>query len=97
MEQKLDMRGVGTREIHAVIREKSYAGPTGGLAAGFVPYRAEEIPPIVGASERYPAMHGTPGHVGNPATLGISDLDEPEFGQPVKIYEDQLPVLWPAA
>ncbi|MBA3704102.1 MAG: DUF1445 domain-containing protein, partial [Rubrobacteraceae bacterium] len=35
MEQKLDVRGMDAREVRARIRENEYAGPTGGLAAGF--------------------------------------------------------------
>ena len=58
------------------------------------PYRADEIPLLMSASGRYPAMHGAPVHVGDLEALGIGDLDKPEFGEPVHIGEDQLPVFW---
>ena len=68
-----------------------FAGP---MVVSMRPYRAEEIPLVVRASGRYPAMHGAPVHVGDPEALGIRDLDEPEFGEPVAFEEDQLPVFW---
>jgi uncharacterized protein YcsI (UPF0317 family) len=58
------------------------------------PYRAAELPLVVSASGRYPAMHGAPVHIGDPDALGIKDLDNPEFGEPVVIEEGQLPVFW---
>jgi uncharacterized protein YcsI (UPF0317 family) len=68
-----------------------FAGP---MVVSMRPYRAEEIPLVVRASGRYPAMHGAPVHVGDPEALGIRDLDEPEFGEPIAFEEDQLPVFW---
>ena len=58
------------------------------------PYKAEELPLAVSASGRYPSMHGAPVHVGDPEALGVKDLYNPEFGEPVAIEEDQLPVFW---
>jgi len=57
-----------------------FAGP---LVVSMRPYRAEEIPLAVAISGRYPTMHGAPVHVGDPDSLGVKDLDEPEFGEPV--------------
>jgi uncharacterized protein YcsI (UPF0317 family) len=68
-----------------------FAGP---LVVSMRPYKAEELPLVVSASGRYPAMHGAPVHVGDPKALGIRDLANPEFGEPVEIEEDQLPVFW---
>jgi uncharacterized protein YcsI (UPF0317 family) len=71
------------------------SGPFGGpMVVSMRPYKPEEIPLVVSASGRYPAMHGAPVHVGDPEALGIVDLANPEFGEPVEIEEDQLPVFW---
>ncbi len=71
------------------------SGPFGGpMVVSMRPYKPEEIPLVVSASGRYPAMHGAPVHVGAPEALGIVDLANPEFGEPVEIEEDQLPVFW---
>ncbi len=68
-----------------------FAGP---MVVSMRPYKPEEIPLVVSASGRYPAMHGAPVHIGAPEALGIVDLAKPEFGEPVEIEEDQLPVFW---
>ena len=43
---------------------------------------------------RYPAMHGAPVHVGDPAELGIEDLDAPDFGDPAVMLPGDVPVFW---
>jgi uncharacterized protein YcsI (UPF0317 family) len=41
-----------------------------------------------------PAVHGAPVHVGNPADLGIIDLDRPDFGDAPLIEPGDIPVFW---
>jgi uncharacterized protein YcsI (UPF0317 family) len=43
---------------------------------------------------RFPRAHGAPLHFGNPEVLGIRDLDRPDFGDAVDIYQDEVPVFW---
>ena len=38
--------------------------------------------------------HGAPVHIGDPAYLGIEDLDRPDYGDPVSVYEGETPVFW---
>jgi uncharacterized protein YcsI (UPF0317 family) len=33
-------------------------------------------------------------HVGSPSSLGIADLSQPDFGDPVEFAEDDVPVFW---
>lgn len=33
-------------------------------------------------------------HIGNPAALGVADLARPEYGDPVEIMADEVPVFW---
>jgi uncharacterized protein YcsI (UPF0317 family) len=39
-------------------------------------------------------VHGAPVHVGDPARLGIKDLDAPDFGSAVEIRDGEVPVFW---
>jgi uncharacterized protein YcsI (UPF0317 family) len=39
-------------------------------------------------------MHGPPVHIGDPAALGITDLAQPDFGDPVAFQEGDVPVFW---
>ncbi|CAG1012556.1 Putative hydro-lyase [Burkholderiales bacterium] len=45
-------------------------------------------------TSRFPQVHGAPVHVGNPAQIGIADLSRPDYGDPVAIEKDELPVFW---
>ena len=44
--------------------------------------------------KHYPKVHGPPIQIGNPEKLGIRDLNCPDFGDPVIIESDELPVFW---
>ncbi len=52
------------------------------------------VPRAVQVTSRFPAVHGAPVHIGEPARIGIRDLDKPDFGDPVTIREDEVPVFW---
>ncbi|HEY1066971.1 MAG TPA: putative hydro-lyase [Pirellulales bacterium] len=43
---------------------------------------------------RQPAMHGAPVHIGDPAALGIANVDRPDFGEAVPIHPGETPVFW---
>ncbi|MCU0540294.1 MAG: putative hydro-lyase [Desulfobacterales bacterium] len=43
---------------------------------------------------RYPEVHGEPVHVGYPGMIGIRDIAHPEYGDPVAILRDEIPVFW---
>lgn len=58
----------------------------------FIP--AELVPLAVQVTARMPAVHGTPVQVGSPASLGIADLDRPDFGDPVRAADGDVPVFW---
>jgi uncharacterized protein YcsI (UPF0317 family) len=41
-----------------------------------------------------PAVHGAPVHIGFPEAIGISDLGCPDYGDPVPVEAEELPVFW---
>ncbi len=43
---------------------------------------------------RYPRVHGAPVHLGDPALIGIADLQQPDFGDAVSVRKDDVPVFW---
>lgn len=45
-------------------------------------------------TSRYPSVHGAPVHLGLPEQIGIGDLARPDFGDPVPVGADELPVFW---
>jgi uncharacterized protein YcsI (UPF0317 family) len=43
---------------------------------------------------RFPAVHGAPVHIGKPEMIGIADLAKPDYGDPLPVEDDELPVFW---
>jgi len=48
----------------------------------------------VQVTSRFPAVHGAPVHIGDPAAIGINDLDRPDFGDAVEVRPGEVPVFW---
>ena len=67
---------------------------TGPMVVSMRPIPADRVADAVRISGRYPGVHGAPVHVGDPAALGIGDLDRPDFGDPVRIEPGEIPVFW---
>ncbi len=66
----------------------------GRLVVSMRPIPADQIDTATQVSRRMPAAHGAPLHTGNPATLGITDLDHPDFGDPLDHASEDVPVFW---
>ncbi|MBF0815666.1 putative hydro-lyase [Microbacterium paludicola] len=66
----------------------------GELVVSMRPIPAGRVADAVTISGRYPAVHGAPVHVGDPAALGIADLQAPEFGDAPEIRDGEVPVFW---
>lgn len=70
------------------------AEPLGGPLFVTVKFaRPEEIATIVRVTARYPAGHGAPIHVGDPAVIGL-DGAQPAFGFPLEAPDDRVPLFW---
>lgn len=54
----------------------------------------EQVVRAVQVTSRFPAVHGAPIHIGDPAALGILEVDRPDWGDPPVIEEDDVPVFW---
>lgn len=55
---------------------------------------ADRVDDAVRISGRFPAVHGAPVHVGDPAELGIEDVHRPDFGDPPVFHDGDVPVFW---
>jgi uncharacterized protein YcsI (UPF0317 family) len=45
-------------------------------------------------TSRFPSVHGAPVHLGDPASIGIDDLNRPDYGDPVEVRPGEIPVFW---
>ncbi len=66
----------------------------GPLVVSMRPVPASLVATAVRVTSRYPAVHGAPVHVGDPAGIGIRDLGAPDFGDPVEVRPGETPVFW---
>lgn len=67
---------------------------SGKMVVSMRPIPASQVADAVRITSRYPAVHGAPVHVGDPASIGIRDLDAPDFGEAVDIPAGTVPVFW---
>ena len=68
-----------------------FAGP---MVVSMRPIPAARLDEAHEITARYPRVHGAPVHAGDPAALGIADIAAPDWGEPVEMREDEVPVFW---
>jgi uncharacterized protein YcsI (UPF0317 family) len=66
----------------------------GPLVVSMRPFRPAEAIRAIQISSRFPTAHGAPVHIGFPQAIGVKDLSRPDYGTPVEVAQDQLPVFW---
>ncbi len=75
--------------------ETHAAGAFGGpLVVSMRPLLAADAIRSVQITSRFPAVHGAPIHIGDPARIGINDLGRPDYGDAVSVHQHELPVFW---
>jgi uncharacterized protein YcsI (UPF0317 family) len=71
------------------------AGPFGGrMVVSMRPLRAADAIRAIQITSRFPGVHGAPVHLGDPQLIGIEDLQLPDYGDPVEVEPDEIPVFW---
>jgi len=68
-----------------------FSGPT---VVSMRPIPYEQVVKAVTITERLPQVHGTPIHIGDPAHIGIRDINTPDFGDAPVIKAGEVPVFW---
>ncbi|EAX48251.1 protein of unknown function DUF1445 [Thermosinus carboxydivorans Nor1] len=66
----------------------------GPMVVSMRPIPQEQVVKAVQVTSRFPAVHGAPVHIGDPAAIGIKDLSTPDFGDAVTIKPGEVPVFW---
>lgn len=71
------------------------AGPfSGNMVVSMRPLKPEEVDHAVKITSRFETSHGSPVHIGDPKEIGIDDLNQPDYGEPVDMDDDRIPVFW---
>lgn len=66
----------------------------GELVVSMRPLKPVDAIKAIQITSRYPGVHGTPVHFGDPQAIGIQDLGRPDFGDAVTIKANEVPVFW---
>jgi len=69
-------------------------GFSGPMVVSMRPMTPEQAAKAVEVTRPYVRAHGAPVHVGDPAALGIKDIDSPDYGDAVTIKPGEVPVFW---
>ncbi|MGB5952070.1 MAG: putative hydro-lyase [Ornithinimicrobium sp.] len=102
-EHPLRAAGIPVRHMDAganvpMYRTNRACRPAGALSGPLVVSMrgipSDQVADAVRISSRYPAVHGAPVHVGDPAALGIADLDRPDYGDSPVLEAGDVPVFW---
>jgi uncharacterized protein YcsI (UPF0317 family) len=66
----------------------------GKMVVSMRPVPPELVVKAVNVTAGMPRVHGSPVHIGDPAAIGIKDIDRPDFGDAVTIRPGEVPVFW---
>ena len=66
----------------------------GSTVASMRPFSPDDIKDVCEITSRYPHAHGDPIHVGNPAHIGIENIEKPDWGDVPDLQENELPAFW---
>ncbi len=58
------------------------------------PMKAVAAIRAIQVTSRFPNVHGAPVHLGDPALIGIANLNAPDYGDAVEVLADEIPVFW---
>jgi uncharacterized protein YcsI (UPF0317 family) len=71
------------------------AGPfRGPVVVSMRPFAADAVARVAAITTAAPLAHGAPWHIGDPAALGIADLSQPDFGEPLPPLAGEVPMYW---
>ena len=102
-EEALMAEGLPMRHIERKVRVPMYrtniaCAPVGSFSGPMVvsmrPFKPKDAIRAVQITSRFPSVHGAPVHLGHPHLIGIADIAKPDYGDPVTVASDEIPVFW---
>ena len=102
-EHSLIENGIGIRHIEQgrnvpMFRTSFRTTPAGKFSGPMVvtmrPMKAADAIRAIQITSRFPGVHGSPVHIGDPSQIGISDLSKPDYGDAVDVRLGEIPVFW---
>lgn len=86
--------GVNVPMYRTNIPTQSTTRLSGPLVVSMRPFAAQDAIRAIQITSRFPSVHGAPVHLGDPAQIGITDINQPDYGDAVTIRDGEIPVFW---
>ncbi|MGB2044268.1 MAG: putative hydro-lyase [Porticoccaceae bacterium] len=102
-EEALIADGLDVRNVTEAVNVPMYrtnidctaVGPFAGqMVVSMRPFAPPEALRATEISGRFPSVHGEPVHYANPEHIGITDINQPDYGDSVTIKEGEHPLFW---
>lgn len=102
-EEALVAEGLDVRHISCASNVPMYrsniatqsAGPFHGpMVVSMRPFKPAAAIRAIQLTSKFPSVHGAPVHFGDATQIGITDLNKPDYGEPVEIRSGEVPVFW---
>ena len=75
--------------------ETTPAGPfRGPMVVSMRPFAPADAIRAIAVTSRCNKVHGAPVHFGDPAAIGIADIDQPSWAKPLPIRPGEVPLFW---
>lgn len=88
---ELGIQGSLFRTDRDTVRAGRFGGP---LVVSMRPFAKDHVDTVARVTARFGKVHGAPLHIGDPAALGIADLDRPDFGEHHPPLPGEVPMYW---
>lgn len=79
------------RTRRACVSAGGFQGP---LVVSMRPFLEKDVLKVVELTRHLTLAHGEPVHQGRPAELGIADLSQPDWGEPLPPEQGEVPIYW---
>ncbi|HLU16399.1 MAG TPA: putative hydro-lyase [Burkholderiaceae bacterium] len=87
-------QGVNVPMYRTNIPTQGTARLAGPMVVSMRPLKAQDAIRAIQITSRFPSVHGAPVHLGDPSLIGITDINRPDYGDPVTIQDGEIPVFW---
>lgn len=98
VEAGIDLRHITENRTVSMYRTNLALAPVGPFSGEMVvsmrPIPAAKVEAVNRICDSYVHAHGRPVHAGDPAGIGVADIDRPDWGDPAEIRAGEVPVFW---
>ena len=94
----LEIRNI-TEQVNVPMYRTNLACQSAGVFSGNMvvsmrPMKPADAIRAIQICSRFPQVHGAPVHFGDPAAIGIQNINRPDYGDAVTIKPGEVPVFW---